>query len=128
MVDYTTNTHTFYLSAGVAATPKLRLNGLVTYNLAEGSLEEGILPEEEIFYNGVQVLAHQDFSFEEMYDYSNLDYELLRLAVGAEYQLTPQIQVTIDGELADLTDNEGYVFGNESGSFYMIRSGFRFNF
>ena len=121
MVDYTTNTHTFYLSAGLAVTPKLRLNGLVMYNLAEGSLEEGILPEEEIFFNGVQVLPHQDFSFEEMHTYCNLDYELLRFAAGAEYQLTPQMVLSIDGELADLTDTEGHVYGYESGSFYMIR-------
>ncbi len=131
MADYETNAHTVYFNGSYQATPKLMLNGLVTYNMSEGGLEEVVMPDvSDRLVNGAGApeLIHQDFTFTEMHDYSNLDYEILRLSAGLEYQLTPMITLTVDGDFADLKDNQSYVYGDESGSYYMIRSGVWLNF
>lgn len=128
MADYTTNAHTFYLNAGYLATAKLRLHGLATFNISNAGYEEGIMPEAELYYQGVHVLEHQDFSFEDMHEYSDLDYEILRFSAGMEYEFTPRVSVTLDGDFARLVDYEGYLFGDQTGSFYMIRSGVWVNF
>ncbi len=68
-------------------------------------------------------LELQDFSFDQMDTYSNLEYQLLRFAAGIEYKIAPDIKITVDGEYADLDDKAGYVYGIESGKYFMIRSG-----
>lgn len=131
MADYETNAHTMYFSTSYQLTPKLLLNGMVTYNMSEGGLQEVVMPDVTdrlVDSEGNPALTHQDFDFEHMPDYSDLDYEILRLHAGAEYRLTDRITFTADGDYADLTDNQAYVYGNETGSYFMIRSGFRFGF
>jgi hypothetical protein len=59
--------------------------------------------------------------------YSDLDYSLIRLSLGFEYRLSPSVVLTADGDYADLSDNAAYVYGDESGSIFMIRSGIRFD-
>ena len=73
-------------------------------------------------------LHHSDFTFEHIHDYSNLDYDLLNFSLGFEYLVSKDVVWTAEGEYSDLNDNEGYVYGIESGSMFMIRSGIRFEF
>ena len=42
--------------------------------------------------------------------------------------LAPGLTLSADGEFADLTDDGVYVYGDESGSYYMIRTGIRLDF
>jgi predicted porin len=56
------------------------------------------------------------------------DYSLVSLSLGAEYKLSPNVSFTADADYYDLTDDEAYVYGVESGSFYVIRSGFRISY
>lgn len=78
--------------------------------------------------NDVTDLGHQDFTFPHMHEYSNLDYDLLNLSLGFEYSLSKDVVWTANGKYTDLKDNAGYVYGIESGSMFMIRSGIRFEF
>ena len=84
------------------------------------------MPDIEDRLNGD--LEDQDFNFENAPTYSDLDYELLKFSVGFQYKLTPMVTLTADGDFADLTDNEGYIYGIESGSYFMIRSGVKLDF
>jgi len=133
MVDYKTNTHTVYLSTSVQATERLRFSGMFTMNLAEGGLDEVVMDTAEVNaritdIQGVPALTHQNFSFTEMNQYSDIDYELLQFAAGVEFRVTPRVTLTADGSYADLTDNAPYVYGDETGNFYVIRTGVRFGF
>jgi len=136
MVDYKTDVHTIYLSGAVQASPKLSLNGTVMFNLAKAEMDQVYFPVADIDARTTDdridptesVLHHMNFDFSEMHDYSNLDYEMIRFGLGMQYQITPTITFTADGDYADLTDNEGYVYGDESGSYFMIRSGLRLQF
>ena len=131
MVDYKTEAHNIYLTTHIMPMPKLRILGTVNMNMATAALDEVVMPDVSdrvVTLDGGTDLTHSDLGFEDMHDYSNLDYTLMRFALGLEYSLTSTTTFTVDGEYADLTDDEGYVYGVESGSYYVIRTGFRVNF
>lgn len=108
------------------ATEKLNLFANVTYNMAEASLQDVVMPEldSEI----ADHLENQDFDYTNLPTYSDFDYKLLKLAGGFGYKLSPQVTLHVDGEYDDLTDDAGYVYGNESGSYFVVRSGIKINF
>ena len=45
MADYKSKVHNIYFNANYAATEKMRLFGIVTYNMAEAALEEVLMPD-----------------------------------------------------------------------------------
>lgn len=127
MNDYETKTQNVYLSASYVPTSKLLFTGTLNFNMSTGELDQVIFPHLEDQLEGD--LEHQDFTFEEMNTYSNLDYTLMRFTFGMEYKLSPRVTFTADADYADLTDDSGgWVYGDESGSYLMIRSGLRLAF
>ena len=131
MTDYESQSHTAYVSATVTPDKSLRITGALSLSKSTGALEQVIMPdiaERLLKENGLPDLTHQDFTFPEMHTYSDLDYKLLRLSLGAEYQIAPRVTVTADGDYAELTDDTGYVYGNETGSYFFVRTGIRFQF
>ena len=77
---------------------------------------------------GLPALTHQDFTFDEMHEYSDLDYKMIRFGGGIEYKVLSDLTFTAQAEYADLTDETGWVYGNETGSWLLLRSGIRFEF
>ncbi|HHM23699.1 MAG TPA: hypothetical protein ENJ23_01505 [Bacteroidetes bacterium] len=75
--------------------------------------------------NVLQAIEIADYNYGNMHDYSNLDYGLLHLTAAAEYALTSNVALTVDLNYYDLKDNQGWVYGVESGTFYVIRTGIR---
>lgn len=73
-----------------------------------------------------------DYDYGSIYQYSDLDYTQLNVTFGTEYSISERISWTLDAAYYDLTDNmedyEGYVYGIETGSLYVIRSGVRIGF
>lgn len=135
MADYKTESHNIYATATFIPAPALNLFATVTYTMSTGSYEEVLFPIssiEERLINDTHPsgdLEHQDFDFAAMTSYSDLDYDWLRLALGAEYRIGNGVTLTADGEYHDVTDNAGgYVYGDETGSMFIIRSGVRLTF
>ena len=126
MSDYKTNSHNIYLTGSFVPTDRLSMAGIIGFNKSKAELETVIMPDITDRLDGA--LANLDFSFDRMHEYSNLDYEMLTLAVNGEYRLSPQVLLTVETEYADLSDNTGYVYGVETGSLVFIRTGVRFSF
>ena len=64
-----------------------------------------------------------------MPSYSKLDYNLLMVLLGFEYRFRPNVTWTADAEIRDLGDSAAaFVYGDESGSMYIFRTGVRVNF
>ena len=57
--------------------------------------------------------------------YSDLGYTYVNAGLGLEYKLTDRLAVTGNWDYYYLRDGRGYVFGNETGSFSVIRTGFK---
>ena len=121
MVDYTTNTSNLFMTTSFIPTYKLRLTGTLAYNKSTTELDKVVMPDISERLDGA--LEHQDYSFDEMHEYSGLDYELWTISIGAQFDVSPRVQITADAEYANLTDALGYVYGNESGSLFFLRTG-----
>ena len=126
MADYENKASNMYFTTSFKATEKLRVFSTVAYYTAEGSLQEVLMPDIEDRLNGN--LENQDFNMEKIPSYSDLDYEFLSFKLGFTYKLTDAVTWSADGNYVDLKDNQGYVYGIESGSYFMIRSGFKVDF
>jgi len=75
--------------------------------------------------DGVPELENANYDFSNMPKYSMLDYSMLKFSGGFEILVQPGGTFTVDGAYAALTDDGIYVYGEETGSLYMIRSGVR---
>ena len=132
MSDYESKVHNIYFTANYMPMEKLRVFGSLIYNMAEASLDEVVMAippaSQTEDSEGDEGLENANYDFSLMHDYSNLDYTMLNFNVGFEYRLTSRMTFTTDGTYIDLTDDEGYVYGDETGSFFMIRSGFKIDF
>ena len=126
MSDYKSKVHNVYLTASYLPMENLRVFGTVSFNKAQASLEEVVMPDVEDRLEGD--LEDQDFTFEEMPTYSDLDFEYLNYQLGFEYELTPEVTWITDGSFANLWDYAPYIYGDESGSLFFVRSGFKIDF
>jgi len=60
--------------------------------------------------------------------YSDLEYEQINVLVGGTYQFTPAFYLTAEAEYAEFTDNEVYVYGDQSGEYYRGNLGVGYKF
>jgi hypothetical protein len=132
MADFTQNVHNIYVTASFLPSPKLSLTATVAYNRSKSTYGDVLFDEAEIRSRLVNPehptgdLANQDFDFTAMPLYSDLDFGLVQLLLGFEYKFRRGMAWTGDAEIRDLTDKVGgYIFGDESGSMYIVRTGVR---
>ena len=129
MADFTNTSHNVYLTASFLPTAKLSLTGTAAYNLATAEYGAVNFDEAEIRSRLGGDLTEQNYDFSHMPTYSKLDYGLLMLLFGLEYRFLPGVVWTADLEYRDLTDDAAvWVYGNESGSMFIGRTGVRVNF
>ncbi len=113
------------LSAAIMFLPTAKLNLTLggSYLGTKGSLEMGPMPPvpSEVVEN--IAAAYYDYSF--IGGYSDLDYKYVQITVGADYALSGNVSLTGEASYINLDDSQGYVYGIESGSFYVLRTGVR---
>jgi len=126
MADYKTQSHNVFVTANLFATDQLNFMGTLAYNMSKGEYDPVAMPDPAAEVTAD--LSHQDFTFDEMHEYSMLDYKYLQVSFGLEYTIRPGYTFTADVDYADFTDDGFYVFGDESGSMLMVRSGVRLTF
>ena len=123
MQDYETTTHSAFVNVHFAPTSQLSIAGTFSYVMTEAALNQVVMPH-------VTGLAHtqledMDFTFDQMHEYSNLEFTYLLANIGLEYALKPNVTLTLGADYADLTDDQPYVYGDQSGSMFMVRGGVR---
>ena len=108
------------------ATDRLNLSLKGNYVDSKGSLKMGEMPQvpQEVTDN----IAAADYDFGSIDQYSDLAYGQFDVSVGAEYALSSRVSLTADATYIDLTDDQGYVYGIESGSLYVVRTGVKIGF
>ena len=121
MVDYKTKVHNAYFLVNVLPTEKLNLSLAASISKSTAEYDPIVMPDITDRLEGA--LGHQVFSFDQMHEYSDLDYQLVRLSLGVKYILSSSVTLTSDVDYADLEDGTGYVYGLESGSLLTVRSG-----
>lgn len=118
-----------YLSASFRPTEKMSYFVKANYNMAEASMEQiNMATGQDLLDKLHGELVDMDYDFTSAHTYSDFDYNLITVSGGVKYKLTPTVTYTLDGSYTDLTDDQGYVFGVESGAYYTVRSGFYLSF
>jgi hypothetical protein len=108
------------------ATDRLNLSLKGNYVDSKGSLKMGEMPQvPQVVSDNI---AAADYDFSSINQYSDLAYAQFDVSVGAEYVLSPRVSLTADATYIDLTDDQGYVYGIESGSLYVVRTGVKIGF
>jgi hypothetical protein len=126
MVDYKSEMHNIFVNLGFDPVEKLHLKLNAAYNMSTAEMDPVEMPDITARLEGG--LSHQDFTFDEMHEYSKLDYTMITANLGMEYKLAPDLTWTVDLDYGDLTDDAGYVYGIESGSILLLRTGIGFTF
>lgn len=63
--------------------------------------------------------------------YSDMEYEQVNLVVGGSYMFTRNFFMTAEAEYAEFTDSandDGFVYGDQSGDYYRGNVGVGYNF
>jgi hypothetical protein len=118
--------HNFYVTASYVPKQQVRLYGTVVYNKSTGSLDPIDFPDVEDQLDGG--LEHMDYHFDQVHTYSDIDFALWRFSAGFDYRFSPLWKGTLDFNYADLSDSAPYVYGNESGSYFVVRAAARMSF
>jgi hypothetical protein len=126
MADYETKASNVYVSVSGHPAERFWVKGSLVYNKSTAEYGRVEMPDIEDRLNGA--LENQDFTFDELPTYSNLDYSFVQGSLGFSYLLSEGVTFTVDGLYADLTDDAVWVYGDESGSLFQIRSGFKVDF
>ena len=97
---------------------------MVNYSKSDSSYDQILMPlvTDPVILNSI---AHSYYDYSMIHTYSDLAYGFLNLALGFKYKMSESLLFTVDVNYYDLNDYQSYVYGNESGSFYTIRTGFR---
>jgi hypothetical protein len=107
-------------------TEELNLIGTVVYNKTLGELDQVNFPDVEDRLE--DQLHHMDYDFSEMHTYSKVDFALWRFMVGSDYKVSSTWKAMADFQYATLDDGAPYVYGLETGSYWVVRAGARMNF
>lgn len=124
--EYSSKSHN--LHAGVLLNPQRSLSFSLqgNYLKSEASFDPILMPQVDTLVTND--IAASDYDYSAVNQYSDISYDWFTLSLGLEYKLSPQVSLTADANYYDLTDNQPYVYGAESGSFYVIRTGFRISY
>jgi hypothetical protein len=96
------------------------------YNRSKGEFDQVDFPDVSEQLDGN--LPHGNYDFSQMHEYSNIDFALWRLTFGFDYRFSDLWKGTLDVNYADLSDKQPYVYGDESGSYYVVRAAARMSF
>jgi hypothetical protein len=99
----------------------LTLTGTLSNSEASYEMVEMPDPPEE-------ALEHLDYTFDEMHTYSDLEYLIYQINAGMSYTFYNGLEWTLDAIYYKVDDEAGYVFGDETGSIFIIRSGVQISF
>jgi hypothetical protein len=123
--DYKTTTHILTAGMNAHVNQHVDLFGQVNYSKSESAFDPINMISNSNEAEALEHIESADYDYSTINMYSDLDYNFMNFRVGAIYKLTETVAFTADFDYYDLTDNLGYVYGNESGSFYVIRTGFK---
>lgn len=98
----------------------LSSSGYVAKNVA--SLDPVVMPIPE------ESVEHLDYTFTEMDSYSDLNYLTYNINAGMTYTFRPGLTWMVEANFYGIDDRLGYVYGNESGTLLVVRSGVKIDF
>jgi len=133
-MDYTSDVHTFMVSANYNPLPRLSFNGGASYSIADSKIQnvsfssdphtDGDRLDTATGWVGTYDVANNN----EMESFSKLDYTVWDINVGASYVINDYVGITVDYLYTDVDDQDHYVYGDESGQYQSLMTYLTFRF
>ena len=120
--DYQTKNQVLFVNLNVQATDALNLyfDGSYTWSKAAFAPFNQPVPEE--------APAIWDNDFSQIQDYSDLEYNQAESTLGLNYAFNPATSIYGYVTVADVTDNQEYVYGDLSGTLVLYSAGLKLDF
>ena len=106
--------------------PKLKFHLNGNYTMSEAAYDQFAMPETENRELAEHYIHHADYDYSKANTYSDLEYGFMNLNFGSEFKINDNLSWTMGLNYYDLQDETGWVYGDESGSYYVISTGFQF--
>ena len=98
-----------------------------SYSSSEAGFDEVEMPVNNPEFQEAQHAIHEgDYDYSEMNTYSDMSYSYMNLGASIKVKVTDNLLFKLGLDYHDLTDDKTYVYGNESGSFFVVKTGFQF--
>jgi opacity protein-like surface antigen len=133
-MDYVSDVHTFMVAANYNPLPRLSFNGGASYSIADSKIQsvsfssdphtDGDRLDTATGWKGTYDVANNN----EMESFSNLDYTVWDINVGASYAINDYVGVNVTYLYTDVDDQDQYVYGDESGQYQSLMTYLTFRF
>ncbi|RMF59712.1 MAG: hypothetical protein D6748_05795 [Calditrichaeota bacterium] len=122
--DYEVKSHILNGTLSYQLMPSVALNVQGTFSKSSASFDPVEMPQTPLRTLAEEKIHLANYDYSTIHSYSDLDYQFLNLRLGLTYAISKIVGWDLVIDYYDLTDNQGYVYGVESGTFYVIRTGF----
>ncbi len=128
-----TDVNTFMASLNWKVNSKFSVNFGVAYSMADMEMDDVSFPS-ELFDTDATTLpapttgdpagtwagAYNPANMNKMDNYSDLEYDIIDVNLGASYAISDKIGVTVSYIYEDVDNDESYVYGDEEGTYQSL--------
>ena len=127
--QYTTDVKIINGSFMIVPANKLVVTISGNYSINEADFDPVVMPELSDSLQQVidQEIAANNYDYSQMHAYSDLSYKRLDGSFKLNYKFSHRLDWSAEVIYLKFTDDNGYVYGNETGSLYIVRSGLEFS-
>jgi hypothetical protein len=134
-MDYDSDVHTFMVVTNYNPLPRLNFNVGASYSIAESEIQNvdfasdphtdgQAMDDSSVNWQGTYDVANNN----DMESFSNLDYRVWDINVGASYVINDYVGVTVNYLYTDVEDEDQYVYGDEDGQYQSLMAYLTFRF
>ncbi|KAA3619567.1 MAG: hypothetical protein DWQ05_02255 [Calditrichaeota bacterium] len=124
--DYESTNSVLYAGLNFKVNSKLKFWLQGNYSKSEAAFDkvEMNLDTPEV-HEALEEIEASDYDYSGIPQYSDLSYGFMNFKARAEYQLSNRLVFNVDFDYYDFTSDEAWVYGDESGSLYVFKTGFK---
>jgi len=97
-----------------------------SYSISTAEFDPVIMPDPPSEVLDEIIAGNYDYS--KVHTYSDLSYKQLAGSMKLDYRFSPRISWRGEIQYSKFDDDNGYVYGNETGSVYFIRTSVQYGF
>jgi hypothetical protein len=94
--------------------------------MSKSAFEQWNMPHTENRELAEHYIHHADFDYGNTYTYSDLEYSIMNVNFDTRFNISDELAWTLDVSYYDLEDKTGWVYGDESGHYYVVKTGIQF--
>jgi hypothetical protein len=126
--DYTTNVTMVNGALTITPATNLLITFGTNYSVSKADFDPVIMPQlsDELQLEIDTEIGGANYDYSQIHTYSDLSYKRLDGSLKVDYRISDGFNWSAEIIYIKLTDDNGYVYGDETGSIYIIRSGLEF--